>query len=249
MKMKFTLLASSLLAAAMPTLTFAESAFSGFQAGAALGYQDTDMDWDTTRITSAFDPNDSGTPGSGASASLDDSAFAYGVFGSYNMALNDQWIVGAELAYQGSDTSDSVSPVPGFPGNRSEAEVEVKDTFMLGLKGGYLLNETMLDYSTLSATFTSVDVNSDCPSDGAICNPGSSARSDNDDDNITGWALAVGLEKSLSSTLSVRAEYRYADFGTAEVEAVKQANGESFGVAGDIDVPSQSLMLGAAYRF
>lgn len=252
MKTKSTIIASSFLAVALPALSFADSPFTGVQAGVTLGYEDASMDWDTDLIIDAFNPSNTAAPGANSSKSLDDSAFAYGVFGSYSMALNDSWILGAELAYQGSDISDSMNSIPGFfptPSNQTEAEVEVNDTFLLGIKGGYLLNPTTLAYSTLSATLTEVEVSSNCPSDGAICNPGSPARSDNDDDNITGWALAVGVEKSLSNNLSVRAEYRYADLGTAEVSAVKQESGESYGIDADVDVTSQTLQIGAAYKF
>lgn len=251
MKMKSTIVASSLLAAALPALSFADNAFTGVQAGLNLGYEDSSMDWETDSIITPATPGNSLAVGANDSESLDDSAFAYGVFTSYNMALNDRWIVGAELAYQGSNTSDSVKSIPGDPlaGNQTEAEVKINQTFLLGIKGGYLLNASTLAYSTLSATLTEVEVNSDCPSDGTVCNPGSPARSDSDDDNITGWALALGLEKSLSENLYVRAEYRYADLGTANVTAVKKENGEAFGIDADIDVTSQALLLAAVYKF
>ncbi len=137
MKTKSTLIASSFLAIALPALSFADSPFNGIQAGVTLGYEDASMDWDTDLVIDAFNPNNVAAPGANSSESLDDSAFAYGVFGSYNMALSDSWILGAELAYQGSDISDSLNSIPGFflsPSNQTQAEVEVNDTFLLGSK-------------------------------------------------------------------------------------------------------------------
>ncbi len=101
MQIKHTIIASSFLAATLPALSLADSPFTGIQAGVNLGYEDASMDWDTDLIIDAFNPNNVAAPGANSSESLDDSAFAYGVFGSYNMALNDSWILGAELAYQG----------------------------------------------------------------------------------------------------------------------------------------------------
>ena len=82
-----------------------------------------------------------------------------------------------------------------------------------------------------------------------MCNPFSPARSGKDDDDISGWALALGVEKSLTDKLSVRAEYRYAELGTAELTALDMEPGEAVGADFDVDVKSQTLQIGAAYKF
>jgi len=254
MKTDFNKIISVLAISALPAFAMADNAFSGFQVGAALGYEDVSMDWETDHYISAFDQS-RGNPSGDTSESLDDSAFAYGVFANYNMALNGNWIIGAELGYQGSSISDSVNRIPGsnpFTGpspNRTKAEVDVNDTFLIGIKGGYLLNESTMAYSTLSATFTEVEVSSNCASDNILCDGSAPAHSSSDDDSMTGWALALGVEKSLSDNISVRAEYRYADLGTAELAAVQYKNSAAIGVETDIDVTSQTLQIGAAYKF
>ena len=248
--LKLTFAAFSI--AALPVCGFADNAFSGIQAGANLGYEDVSMDWETTTFSSAFSNNDTFAAVGDKTESMDDSAFAYGVFAGYNLAISEKVILGFELAFQDSDISDSINFVPGFDdggNNSTSTEVDVNATYLLGVKGGYLLDETTMVYSTLSATKTEVESSSFCPSDGFICNPGSAPKSFKDDDDISGWALGVGVEKSLGNNFSVKAEYRYADLGTAELSPVTQELGESFGVEADVEVVSQTLQVGAAYTF
>lgn len=251
MKSGMKLAVAAFSVAVLPVCGFADNAFSGIQVGANLGYEDASMDWETQSFSSAFGPGTFAAEGDD-SESMDDSAATYGVFAAYNMAINPQWVVGLELAYQARDISDTIGFVPGFGdggNNLTRSEVEVNDSFLFGVKGGYLLDETSMVYSTLSATMTEVESSSYCPSDGFICNPGSAPKSFKDDDDITGWALAVGFEKALDEHLSVKAEYRYADLGTAELSPVTQEFDESFGVEADVDVISQSLQVGVAYKF
>ena len=249
MKTDFNKIISVLAISALPAFAVADNAFSGFQAGATMGYEDVSMDWEADSIMPPVLPPTTITPTGHDTESLDDSAFAYGVFSGYNFAINEKWIIGAELAFQDSDISDSLDSIPGIGPNNTSAKVQVNASYLLGVKGGYLINESLMAYSTLSATLTEVESSSACPSDGSLCNPGSPARSDKDDDDITGWALALGVEKSLTDNLSVRAEYRYAELGTAELTAIDMEPGEAVGADVDVDVKSQTLQIGAAYKF
>lgn len=238
--------------ATLPVCGFADNAFSGLQAGAVLGYEGASIDWETQFFTSPTPQAEKRSTLGDDSESMNDSAFSYGVFTGYNLAISQKWIVGVELEFQDSDLSDSINFIPGFDDssiNSTSAEIDVNATYLLGLKGGYLLNESTMVYSTLSATRTEVESSSFCPSDGFICNPGSAPKSFKDDDDINGWALGVGVEKSLTSNLSIKAEYRYADLGTAKLSPVTNELAESFGVEADVDVVSQTLQVGAAYSF
>ncbi|MCK0154344.1 porin family protein [Alcanivorax sp. S6407] len=250
MKIKSVALCSTLLVAALPVCSFANDAFTGFQAGVALGYDDVDMDWETTALYAPQIPTAPFPIFSDPKESLSDSTFSYGVFGSYNWSVSSNWIVGAELAIQDAGASDTLDYIPGGPGaTGTTTDVDVNMSYLLGVKGGYLLNESTMLYSTLSLTQTEVETSTTCPSDGFICNPGSPAQTFSDDDDISGYALALGVEKSLGSNLSVRAEYRYADLGTASLSPTQVRDDEAVGVDADIDVTSQSLQLGAAYKF
>lgn len=252
MKSGLKLALSALSIAALPVFGHADNAFAGFQAGANLGFEDVSMDWETQSFTSAFDANSTSPAVGDDSESMDDSAFAYGVFVGYNLAVTEKWIVGLELAYQDSDISDSINFIPGFDddgNNETSTEVDVNETYLLGLKGGYLLNESTMIYSTLSATRTEVESSTSCPSDGFICNPFTFDKSFKDDDKVSGWALGLGLEKSIANNLSVKVEYRYADLGTAELSPTTQEFDESFGTEADVELISQTLQVGAAYTF
>lgn len=238
--------------AALPICGQADNAFTGFQAGANLGYEDVSMDWETQSFTSAFNANDTFAAAGDDSESMDDSAFSYGVFAGYNLAFSEKVIVGIELAIQESDISDSIDFMPGFDdggSNETSTEVDVSETYLLGIKGGYLLDESTMIYSTLSATRTEVESSTFCPSDGLICNPFTFDKSFEDDDKISGWALSLGLEKSIADNLSVKVEYRYADLGTAELSPTTQEFDETFGSEADVEVISQTLQVGAAITF
>lgn len=249
MKSNFNKIISILAVSALPAFAVADNAFSGFQVGATMGHEEASMDWEADSFLAPVLPPVTISPTGDDSESLDDSAFAYGVFGGYNFAINEKWIIGAELAFQDSDISDSLDSIPGLGPNNTSAKVQVNASYLLGVKGGYLINESLMAYSTLSATLTEVESSSTCPSDGSLCNPGSPAKSSKDDDDITGWALALGVEKSLTDNLSVRAEYRYAELGTAELTAIDMEPGESLGADVDVEVESQTFVLGAAYKF
>lgn len=249
MKSNFNKIISILAVSALPAFAVADNAFSGFQVGATMGHEEASMDWEADSFLAPVLPPVTISPTGDDSESLDDSAFAYGVFGGYNFAINEKWIIGAELAFQDSDISDSLDSIPGLGPNNTSAKVQVNASYLLGVKGGYLINESLMAYSTLSATLTEVESSSTCPSDGSLCNPGSPAKSSKDDDDITGWALALGVEKSLTDNLSVRAEYRYAELGTAELTAIDMEPGESLGADVDVEVESQTFVLGAAYQF
>lgn len=249
MKSNFNKIISILAVSALPAFAVADNAFSGFQVGATMGHEEASMDWEADSFLAPVLPPVTISPSGDDSESLDDSAFAYGVFGGYNFAINEKWIIGAELAFQDSDISDSLDSIPGLGPNNTSAKVQVNASYLLGVKGGYLINESLMAYSTLSATLTEVESSSTCPSDGSLCNPGSPAKSSKDDDDITGWALALGVEKSLTDNLSVRAEYRYAELGTAELTAIDMEPGESLGADVDVEVESQTFVLGAAYKF
>jgi outer membrane immunogenic protein len=241
---------SVLLLSVLPVASYADNAFSGFQAGVAIGADDATMDWKTTRIVEPVTPYETIPPSNKTTESLDDSAFSYGIFGGYNWSIGQDWIMGVELAFHDSDLSDSLERgIPGMPPSSTTTDVDVNASYLLGLKTGFLISPSTLAYSTISATQTEIETSTFCPSDGVICNPGSPAKRFSDDDKASGWAIGIGLEKALAGNITIRAEYRYADLGTAELSPVPMEDDESYGIDADVDVTRQTLQIGAAYTF
>ena len=240
--------------AALSTPALAETGPGGFYAGATLGYQTTDMDWKTDRT---LEPNGNPiAPFSDTTESLDDSDASYGLFTGYNWVVGQgKWVLGAEFSAVKSDASDEIrNRIPGLGDPNSNptsfSEVETDDLALgLSLRGGYMLHDNTMVYSSLGVSQLEVETTSTCPADTNVCNPSDGFQRFSDDERMNGWALGIGAEHFLSDNLVLRAEYRYADYGDFDFTAIPAQSGSSFGADATIEVVRQTLELGAAYKF
>ena len=255
MKKQYLLaMTGALSIAALSTPAMAETGPGGFYAGATLGYQTTDMDW-TTDLTLA--PNGSAiAPPSDTTESLDDSNASYGLFTGYNWVVGQgKWVLGAEFSAVQTDASDEIrNRIPGLGDPNSNptsfSEVETDDLALgLSLRGGYMLHDNTMVYSSLGVSQLEVETTSTCPADTNVCNPSDGFQRFSDDERMDGWTLGIGAEHFLSDNLVLRAEYRYTDYGDFDFTAIPAQSGSSLGADATIEVVRQTLELGAAYKF
>lgn len=156
----------------------------------------------------------------------DPDGFLGGVYGGYNYQMSNNIVIGAELdvVYANVDGSGEIFTAPGVPSGFDATE-ELNWSGAARLRLGYAVDR-FLPYIAGGVAFGDVDVSSNAggPSFG---------------DTFTGWTIGAGVDYAMTDNLLLRAEYRYTDFGT-----------ESFGgINADVDLTTNEVRLGIAYKF
>src|ERR1700724_1297419 len=149
-----------------------------------------------------------------------------GVIGGAHIGYNlqiQQWVIGLEGSVDGTSLSRSVfEPVSGFTvGTRSDVQGSIRG------RAGIAFDRVLL-YATGGVAFASITDNY-TDTTGAIT--GSPGASSSFSKTRVGWTVGGGLEYAVTNNWSLRAEYRYSDFGrytdfpftafTAELEIVR----------------------------
>ena len=197
--------------------------------------------------------------GQATSQPLDGTAFRAAPYFGWNWQIAPQWVAGIEGDVGFADQTTTFSGIhfgPSGPGDSGRAA----DSFALrtswdgSARGrvGFLVTPTTLVYATGGAAWQHFGVTSTCAS--AACMP--SAFMPVVVTNSTtraGWTIGGGVETALWSNWFVRAEYRYADFGSSPVTIARIANPAN---AGNTQVDNLNIALrthaatfGLAYKF
>jgi len=137
-----------------------------------------------------------------------------------------QWVLGLEgdvgwangkTTLKGLDYPMSILPTFGGAAGDTFAAKTTWDASVRA-RAGWLFNPSVLLYATGGPAWMHVESTSTCDTAAAadrICRPGVYAPSViTDSVNKIGWTLGGGIEAMLNPNWPVRAEYRYADFGT-----------------------------------
>ena len=122
----------------------------------------------------------------------------------YNLQLG-QWVAGLEGTVDGTSFSRTVTdPFGGLA-------VQTKDSIQgsIRLRAGYAWDRVLV-YATGGVAFAGVDDEYFDPIGTITGVPGASEKISK---TRTGWTVGGGLEYALTDNWSVRAEYRYSDFG------------------------------------
>jgi outer membrane immunogenic protein len=204
-------LGSSAFAADLPNvkgaLIFTPPAFSwtGLYIGVQAGYQWGATNFDSNAATIQGQSFIGGLPGYDAS----------GVVGGAHLGYNwqvDEWVIGVEGDIEGSSYSGSGSgtgsaggpglpPVPisspGFSSYRTNIPIEGSARLRIGYAW-----DRVLFYATGGGTLADVQTAYTAP-----------AGSDSFAAGRLGWTLGAGIEYAIDPNWSIRAEYRYTDFG------------------------------------
>ncbi len=169
----------------------------------------------------------------------------------YNLQLS-QFVIGLEGSVDGTSISNSVQNNGTFFGNHflpGNVLVNVNTGVQGSIRGrvGYAWDRVLL-YATGGVAFAGVDTNvSTGFTSGAF--PGGF---DSSSSTRVGWTVGGGLEYAITNNWSIRAEYRYSDFGHSTLFATNSFADPAFGNAGAFfnrHIVQNQVQVGFSYKF
>lgn len=194
------LIAGTLLSA--PMIAGAADRFQGPYVGAYLGYVDGQDDGKEYS---------SGTP-NGWTQETTPKGAVYGLLGGYHTRVGGNLVLGMEADFEGRSADDkSPQKDEGVPDPDYPVKTELKEAGSIRAKLGYVLNAGQtLAYATAGYAAANIKRTYYSLPDSA-----------SDTSWQHGWTLGAGVEHFVGKQLSMRAEYRYADYGKEDVTAVR----------------------------
>jgi outer membrane immunogenic protein len=239
--------------------------WSGWYGGAAAGGKWAGATWTTTRV---------GDPPSAAAVNtlLDKSSpdrftpsgLRLGGYAGYNWQSN-RWVYGFELDGAWANAADEHRGIPGCkiecapgapgPGNDTSS---VRLTWDASARGrvGYLVQPDLLVYATGGIAWQSIYVSGTCESTlsdpTCLVSPPFAGKTQLDRSILSGWTLGAGVERELPGRWLLRAEYRYAHFGTVNGvlwAGQPVADPGSDAVHYEVAVHTHVVIVGLTYRF
>jgi outer membrane immunogenic protein len=257
------LISTSAFAADMPVKAPTPApiqSWTGFYAGAELGAEWARTAWKTTSVV------DFGTPtaiDASSPRNYNATSARAGLYLGYNRQFAPQWVGGLELDWADANKTTTTAGVPGCSILCLGAPGPVNDlsSVKLGWDGsararlGYLVAPNVLAYGTGGVAWQHVQTSLTCQFSGPdpIC-PGIAGVPFSTTTNSltrTGWTIGAGVDAKVSGNWILRAEYRYASFGTANVVS-NLTNPGIVGVttvAYQLKVNTQIATVGLAYKF
>jgi outer membrane immunogenic protein len=223
--------------------------WSGFYAGLGIGARASQGELTTTSAVFG-DPFD--LTGSAISQSVDGTGFRGSPYVGYNWQFMPRWLVGIEgdvgIANQATTLSGNFTPL--FRTAVATDSTSMKTTWDASLRGrvGTLLTPETLAYATGGVAWQHYEVSSMCASQ-TCADIGLSPASVANSTTKVGWILGGGFETSLSRHWLARAEYRYADFGSASFTMVRTAGTDPVIDNFDVRLRTHTLNFGLAYKF
>ncbi|MGH6811693.1 MAG: outer membrane protein [Methylocella sp.] len=118
----------------------------------------------------------------------------------YNLQIN-QWVVGLEGTVDGTSVEGTRTSAGGFVTMHSNADVQGSIRARLGVAF-----DRVLIYGTGGAAFAGI-------TNGYTLGAPFFVNDETDSKTRTGWTVGGGLEYAVTNNWSIRAEYRYSDFG------------------------------------
>ena len=119
---------------------------------------------------------------------------------------------------------------------------------------GYLVTPDLLIYATGGVAWQNIEVSGQCGPyfvSAQYGGPNTVAPSITQSTTLTGWTVGVGLEGHVAGNWLLRAEYRFADFGSWSTSfpfvAVAPVNNNTYRFSNAVQ--TQLGMLGLAYKF
>lgn len=227
--MKLSNLAFVLLAASFMNNALAENKFSGIYAGAHAGYVDGDDEGKERSNGVKTGWSNDNSPDSGL----------IGVLAGFNKVFENNILLGLEADYEYRGSSDkSYEEVNNTPSQDYAVKSKLRDAATVRARIGYIFNEGQtLAYVTggyagaeIKRTFDNL----------------LTSRSVSDSEWHNGWTLGLGAEHFVSDKLSVKAEYRYADFGKDRVNVDRPWTNAQYDKQ---EYDEESIRLGLMYHY
>ncbi len=226
------------------------SAWNGSYGGLSLGGRWADADWTTTAV-SVPNPVDTTT----STANFDSAALHYGGFLGLYWRIAPLWVAGVEADLVWADNKETRPGIPGThgpiilsptPAALANDSTSVLLSWDMGLRGriGYLVTPTTLLYANGGIAWQRVEINASCTGVAGWC---VTARSQTNTITRSGWTLGGGVESVLSGNWLIRAEYRYADFGSIASPFFTGTVVDD--VTANLKLRTHTAFVGLVYRF
>ena len=228
--------------------------WSGVYLGMSLGGRSMDTTWSTTGIGSPIGlPDPTTTP-----ATFTSTTFRPGGYIGYNWEWAPASILSVEADAAWGRNKVTVAGIPGTYGSGGQgaglgatafdtATVSLSWDGSLRARIGVLVNPEWLIYATAGLALQQVDVTATCNGSGFNSSWCVAVRSETYSKTLTGWTVGGGIEARLWNNWLLRAEYRYADYGTIAHTFFAGSNIDE--VAMEAAVKSNTALLGIAYKF
>lgn len=252
--------AGTALAADMPVKAApaVASSWTGVYAGVSVGARWADNDWRSSDIAPIFGiPL---IPTAGTSGAMDSVAARFGGYAGFNWQFAPTWVAGVEGDFGWADNTKTANPLPGTSGILFGGPLlappagSVKGTWdgSVRVRLGYLVTPSTLIYGSGGAAWQHLELNASC----AVV-PGNSfcfgkAHNETDATTRVGWTIGGGVEHMIDSRWLVRADYRYADFGTwTQTFFAPGGVGPGFDdrFTAHVTTRTHTATVGLAYRF
>ena len=223
--------------------------WTGFYLGASLGARWMEADWTTTANR---DTNGDPLPIDETEASFSDAALRFGALAGYDHQISPRFVLGIEADAGYADNEDQILDLPGIGLSASNlSTVDLDADWDAGVRArlGYLATPELMLFASGGVSFLGVEAKSFCPSDDQVCNAVDPAQGLSEEETLIGWSLGAGAEYLLNEDWSLRAEYRYTDYGTYDFTAFNPIPTTVVGGEADIDVTTHTGMVAVSYRF
>ena len=168
-----------------------------------------------------------------------------GGFIGYQKALTNNWLIGIESDFEAAKGNKTVHSLEyGSPVTYdSNVNSKIESTFSLRPKLGYIFNNNQtLIYTTGGYALANIKTTYALPPPFNV----QSMPSDSSSQWYSGWTLGAGIEHFLNEKISIKTEYRYADYGSNfDAKAGNVFNGPYKNKLQD----ENSFRVGIAYHF
>ncbi len=232
------------------------SSWTGFYAGLGLGFRTSRTDATTTSGSVGTTVLDLATVIS--SEPFDGTGFRAAPYFGFNWQFIPQWVASIEGDFGFANQSTRLAGFrgsPAFLSTGSDADgLAVRTRWDSSLRGrlGYLVAPTTLAYATGGIAWQNYEVTSTCAGAAPCVTSGFSPLIISNSATKPGWNLGGGIETALGGHWLARAEYRYADFGSAPFNATRSSpllarnpTVDNF----DVTLRTHTATFGLAYKF
>jgi outer membrane immunogenic protein len=249
------------------------SDWSGFYAGAGIGFRSSDA---AANVNSALDTTFpavlqdrflaadcyAGLP-CVRGQQFNGTTFRFSPYFGYNWQTSSRWVVGIEADAGFGDqrtVSGGFYPATPFLGAGSSSNsFSVTSGWDASLRGrlGYLVQPGVMIYGTAGPSWLRVESTSNCSTsiaaEGECANGGGfvglGPSSITDSSTKLGVTAGGGIEAMLSSNWILRGEYRYSDYGTIGNTDTRSSPAGVQTVNYDVKVKTHTATVGLAYKF
>jgi outer membrane immunogenic protein len=253
-----------------PPLVVAET-WTGFYIGAAAGARWTNHNLTIRTIDElflgGFVQNNfplctTNIPPCASGATYRNAAFKIGPYAGYNVQLGQSIVAGVEADWAWANQTNTQGGFKFFlavPGIQPDSTIAIKSGWDASVRGrlGVLVTPTLLLYATGGAAWLQTSVTSSC---GPVsCFPTTFAPLVLTQSSVrSGWTIGGGIETMFGPNWLARAEYRYADYGSASYTDVRPCTptpspacgtATSLNVSYNVSYRTHAAMVGFAYKF